>query len=220
MKQRYMGILPASVLLLGVCWWSRGAAVIERPADAARVSQQPVEWMEADMQAAATVLRLRLEHEHVQVNTQGFCHYNIVFHAVVEECVLGNIPVGARVQVEAADNFSLWPRRPDELEQARRLMQEQKGGEAVLLLQPFVTDDGIAGREARQICGRVIFSLQKASTATSFAAFITAGSVPPCRNALYAIPKLGYLAKSGAANSNLPNVRKSSLSNLPSTRSG
>lgn len=58
-------------------------------------------------------------------------------------------------QVCAADNFSLWPRRPDELEQARRLMQEQKGGEAVLLLQPFVSDDGIAGREARQICGRV-----------------------------------------------------------------
>ena len=40
----------------------------------------------------------------------------------------------------AADNFSLWPRRPEELEQARRLMQEQKGGEAVLLLQPFLTD--------------------------------------------------------------------------------
>lgn len=58
-------------------------------------------------------------------------------------------------QVCAADNFSLWPRRPDELEQARHLMQEQKGGEAVLLLQPFVTDEGITGREARQICGRV-----------------------------------------------------------------
>ncbi len=58
-------------------------------------------------------------------------------------------------QAVASDNFSLWPRRPDELEQARRLMQEQKGGEAVLLLQPFVTDEGIAGREARQICGRV-----------------------------------------------------------------
>ena len=59
------------------------------------------------------------------------------------------------VQAVAADIFSLWPRRPEELEQARRLMQEQKGGEAVLLLQPFVGDDGIAGREARQICGRV-----------------------------------------------------------------
>lgn len=57
--------------------------------------------------------------------------------------------------VAAEDNYSLWPRRPDELEQARRLMQEQKGGEAVLLLQPYVTDEGIAGREARQICGRV-----------------------------------------------------------------
>lgn len=55
----------------------------------------------------------------------------------------------------AAENYSLWPRRPDELEQARRLMQEQKGGEAVLLLQPFLSDRGIAGREARQICGRV-----------------------------------------------------------------
>ena len=55
----------------------------------------------------------------------------------------------------AAENYSLWPRRPEELEQARRLMQEQKGGEAVLLLQPFLTDTGIAGREARQICGRV-----------------------------------------------------------------
>lgn len=55
----------------------------------------------------------------------------------------------------SSENYSLWPRRPDELEQARRLMQEQKGGEAVLLLQPFVADEGIAGREARQICGRV-----------------------------------------------------------------
>lgn len=55
----------------------------------------------------------------------------------------------------AADNYSLWPRRPDELEQARQLMSEQKGGEAVLLLQPYVADEGIAGREARQICGRV-----------------------------------------------------------------
>ena len=53
------------------------------------------------------------------------------------------------------ENFSLWPRRPEALEQARQLMQENKGGEAVLLLQPYVTDDGIAGHEARQICARV-----------------------------------------------------------------
>lgn len=55
----------------------------------------------------------------------------------------------------ASDNYSLWPRRPDELEQVRRLMAENKGGEAVLLLQPFVADEGVAGREARLICGRV-----------------------------------------------------------------
>lgn len=55
----------------------------------------------------------------------------------------------------SADNYSLWPRRPAELEQARRLVREQKGPEAVHLLQPFINDGGIAGREARQITGAV-----------------------------------------------------------------
>lgn len=55
----------------------------------------------------------------------------------------------------AADNYSLWPRRPAELEQARRLVREQKGAEAVHMLQPFIQDNGIAGREARQITGAV-----------------------------------------------------------------
>ncbi len=55
----------------------------------------------------------------------------------------------------AAENYSLWPRRPAELEQARRLVREQKGAEAVHLLQPFIHDNGIAGREARQITGSV-----------------------------------------------------------------
>lgn len=55
----------------------------------------------------------------------------------------------------AAENYSLWPRRPAELEQARRLVREQKGAEAVHLLQPFISDNGIAGREARQIMGAV-----------------------------------------------------------------
>lgn len=55
----------------------------------------------------------------------------------------------------SAENYSLWPRRPAELEQARRLVREQKGAEAVHLLQPFIHDSGIAGREARQITGTV-----------------------------------------------------------------
>lgn len=55
----------------------------------------------------------------------------------------------------AAENYSLWPRRPAELEQARRLVREQKGAEAAHLLQPFIHDSGIAGREARQITGAV-----------------------------------------------------------------
>lgn len=52
-------------------------------------------------------------------------------------------------------NYSLWPRRPAELEQARILMKEQKFAEAVALLQPFVAEKGIAGREARQITGAI-----------------------------------------------------------------
>ena len=55
----------------------------------------------------------------------------------------------------AADNYSLWPRRPAELEQARHLVREQKLIEAVALLEPFVQESGIAGREARQIMGSV-----------------------------------------------------------------
>ncbi len=55
----------------------------------------------------------------------------------------------------AAENYSLWPRRPAELEQARRLVREQKGAEAVALLAPFVGERGIAGREARQLTGAI-----------------------------------------------------------------
>lgn len=55
----------------------------------------------------------------------------------------------------AAENYSLWPRRPAELEQARRLIGEQKLDEAVQLLSPYLSEKGIAGREARQIVGAV-----------------------------------------------------------------
>ncbi len=55
----------------------------------------------------------------------------------------------------AEDNYSLWPRRPAELEQARALVREQKYEDAVTLLRPFVGEQGIAGREARQIAAAV-----------------------------------------------------------------
>ena len=61
----------------------------------------------------------------------------------------------AAADAATAVNYSLWPRRPVELEQARALVLEQKGAEAVHLLQPFLNDGGIAGREARQIVGRI-----------------------------------------------------------------
>ncbi len=55
----------------------------------------------------------------------------------------------------AEENYSLWPRRPAELEQARALVREQKYEEAVALLRPFVGERGVAGREARQIAAAV-----------------------------------------------------------------
>ncbi len=55
----------------------------------------------------------------------------------------------------AEENYSLWPRRPAELEQARTLVREQKYDEAATLLRPFVGERGVAGREARQIAAAV-----------------------------------------------------------------
>ncbi len=57
--------------------------------------------------------------------------------------------------VAEEEDYSLWPRRPAELEQARALVREQKGEEAIALLRPFVGERGVAGREARQIAASV-----------------------------------------------------------------
>lgn len=57
--------------------------------------------------------------------------------------------------VSAQDNYSLWPRRPEELGRARELMAQQKWGEAVHLLLPFVHDIGALGCETRAIVGRI-----------------------------------------------------------------
>lgn len=151
MKVRYRWMLLAAVLLCSLCWWSRGTAVIERPADGARVSCQPEEWMEDIMLRATTVLRLRLEQEHVQVNTQGFCHYNIVFHAVVEECILGNIPAGARVQVEAADIEESLYQEANEAFRAERSLEmklDHANRRAWLILPP---DEGLTAVPAENL---------------------------------------------------------------------
>ena len=54
-----------------------------------------------------------------------------------------------------ADNFSLWPKRPPEIEQARRLVRADERDKAVDLLKPFVGQDGVVGREARKITAAV-----------------------------------------------------------------
>lgn len=52
-------------------------------------------------------------------------------------------------------NYSLWPKRPPEIEQARRLISEQKMEDAIALLRPFINTPGIVGREARKLTGAV-----------------------------------------------------------------
>lgn len=61
----------------------------------------------------------------------------------------------AAVACAAERNYSLWPRRPAELEQARRLIRSGQEDEALSLLAPYVGESGIAGREARQITSAV-----------------------------------------------------------------
>lgn len=54
----------------------------------------------------------------------------------------------------AQDNFSHWPRRPQEFEQAQLLLSQQKWAEAAHALQPFVRDTDNFGCEARSVVGR------------------------------------------------------------------
>ena len=53
------------------------------------------------------------------------------------------------------ENYSLWPRRPAELEQAQRLIRNQEYEEALKLLTPFVHKTGLAGHESRHLVGAV-----------------------------------------------------------------
>ena len=54
-----------------------------------------------------------------------------------------------------AQNYSLWPKRPPEIERARALVQNQQFDDAVELLQTYVKAEGVVGREARKITASV-----------------------------------------------------------------
>ena len=55
----------------------------------------------------------------------------------------------------AQENYSLWPRRPAELEQAQRLVRQKSYDEALRLLVPFVNKTGLAGRESRHLVSSI-----------------------------------------------------------------
>lgn len=56
---------------------------------------------------------------------------------------------------QAQENYSLWPRRPAELEQARHLFAQQQDAQVVTLLLPFIHKHGLAGHEARSLVGQI-----------------------------------------------------------------
>lgn len=55
----------------------------------------------------------------------------------------------------AQENYSLWPRRPAELEQAQRLIRQQEYDQALSLLAPFLHKRGLTGHESRHLTGAI-----------------------------------------------------------------
>lgn len=55
----------------------------------------------------------------------------------------------------AQENYSLWPRRPAEVEQAQRLIAAHDYEQALRLLLPFVHKSGLAGHESRRLVGAI-----------------------------------------------------------------
>ena len=49
------------------------------------------------------------------------------------------------------ENYSLWPRRPAELEQAQALIRKHDYDQAIRLLTPFLYKNSLSGHEARQL---------------------------------------------------------------------
>ncbi len=53
--------------------------------------------------------------------------------------------------VQAQEYYSLWPRRPEALKTAQRMVREQQYGEAIKVLLPHVGLQGVAGKEVRAL---------------------------------------------------------------------
>lgn len=152
-------VLLAAVALALVFWWP--ASEIHREPDGNRVSQQPEEWMEERMASAATVLRLSLQSEQVKVAPRrDYLEVGVVFHAVVEECVLGDIPVGSKVRVEACDvEETPYPEANAAIQAGRRLeMTVDYNNQRAWLILP--ADDPLEFHEASgEYCAYAAVSL-------------------------------------------------------------
>lgn len=58
-------------------------------------------------------------------------------------------------ELEAQENYSLWPRRPDALAKAQILAEKGQVKEAAVELAPLLKRDDVVGREAREALGKI-----------------------------------------------------------------
>lgn len=56
---------------------------------------------------------------------------------------------------DAMQNYSLWPRRPEAIAEARKLIQQQELDEALKVLSPYVKERSIGGKEARLLTAQI-----------------------------------------------------------------
>lgn len=61
----------------------------------------------------------------------------------------------AQTTSTTAENYSLWPKRPDQLITAKKLMEEGKDQEALALLDDIFINKGVGLREAQELIGQI-----------------------------------------------------------------
>lgn len=64
----------------------------------------------------------------------------------------------ATVPIAPEKNYSLWPRRPLAMEDARLLLEDNQPRRALELLLPYIGMDGIVGSDARFLCSRIMLA--------------------------------------------------------------
>jgi len=81
--------------------------------------------------------------------------YSILLLTLILACLPS---LDARVPVDPEKNYSLWPRRPVAIEDARLLLEDNQPRRALSLLLPYISMEGIVGRDARYLCSSIMLA--------------------------------------------------------------